>query len=234
MLILTRKVAEGVVIGDNVRVVVLEVRGKQVRLGIEAPTDMVVLRDEISRRLFRENLQAACFHLGDLPALKESVNGRIKAGMPPSPTLPGVPMMAVKSSQLGTLQVPLAQIIAFDQGILGFNGFHRCVLLARPEVAPFLLLQCVDNPDFALAVVEPTSLLADYRLDLDNSVLSELQAGSPGDLKAFVALTIPPGRPAETTANMASPLLINLSSGLGKQVILENQQYSHKHRLLPA
>jgi carbon storage regulator len=46
MLILTRKVNETVCIGDNIRITVVQVRGKQVRLGIEAPQDFLVLRAE--------------------------------------------------------------------------------------------------------------------------------------------------------------------------------------------
>ncbi len=59
MLILTRKSGEGLFIGDDIRITVLEIRGKQIRLGIEAPTSVVVLREEIYRRIQEENLQAA-------------------------------------------------------------------------------------------------------------------------------------------------------------------------------
>jgi carbon storage regulator len=46
MLILTRKVGETVLIGENIRIMVVQVRGKQVRLGSEAPPDLLVLRTE--------------------------------------------------------------------------------------------------------------------------------------------------------------------------------------------
>lgn len=59
MLILTRKSGEGLFIGDDVRITILEIRGKQIRLGIEAPTSVIVLREEIYRRIQQENLQAA-------------------------------------------------------------------------------------------------------------------------------------------------------------------------------
>ena len=59
MLILTRKSGEGLFIGDDIRITILEIRGKQIRLGIEAPTSVVVLREEIYRRIQEENLQAA-------------------------------------------------------------------------------------------------------------------------------------------------------------------------------
>jgi carbon storage regulator len=56
---LTRKIGEGLFIGDDIRITILEVRGKQIRLGIEAPANVVVLREEIYRRIQEENLQAA-------------------------------------------------------------------------------------------------------------------------------------------------------------------------------
>ena len=46
MLILTRKVGETVLIGENIRIMVVQVRGTQIRLGIEAPPDLLVLRTE--------------------------------------------------------------------------------------------------------------------------------------------------------------------------------------------
>jgi carbon storage regulator len=59
LLILTRKSGEGLFIGDNIRITILEIRGKQIRLGIEAPPNVVVLREEIYRRIQEENLQAS-------------------------------------------------------------------------------------------------------------------------------------------------------------------------------
>ena len=47
MLILTRKVGETVLIGENIRIIVVQVRGTQIRLGIEAPPDQLVLRKEV-------------------------------------------------------------------------------------------------------------------------------------------------------------------------------------------
>ena len=51
MLILTSKVGETLSIGDNIEVTVLEVRGGQVRVGVNAPRDVVVNRKEILNRL---------------------------------------------------------------------------------------------------------------------------------------------------------------------------------------
>lgn len=51
MLVLTRKTNERIVIGDNVRITVVGIRGNHVRLGIEAPPEVTILRDELQRRI---------------------------------------------------------------------------------------------------------------------------------------------------------------------------------------
>lgn len=59
MLILTRRVGETVVIGNNVTVTVLGVKGNQVRLGVKAPKDISVHREEIFERILNEQKEAA-------------------------------------------------------------------------------------------------------------------------------------------------------------------------------
>lgn len=54
MLILTRRVGETVMIGDNVTVTVLGVKGNQVRIGVNAPKEVAVHREEIFERIKRE------------------------------------------------------------------------------------------------------------------------------------------------------------------------------------
>ena len=58
MLILTRRVGKTLMIGDNVTVTVLGVKGNQVRIGIKAPKDLAVHREEIYQRIKREQTGA--------------------------------------------------------------------------------------------------------------------------------------------------------------------------------
>ena len=59
MLILTRKLGESITIGDDVRITIIEVKGKQVKLGVEAPQQTTVHREEIYQRIQEENRMAA-------------------------------------------------------------------------------------------------------------------------------------------------------------------------------
>lgn len=59
MLHIGRKQGEAIVIGDRVRVTVLEVKGKSVRLGFDFPEDLPVHREEVYQRILEENIKAA-------------------------------------------------------------------------------------------------------------------------------------------------------------------------------
>ncbi|MDR2442025.1 MAG: carbon storage regulator CsrA [Deltaproteobacteria bacterium] len=58
MLILTRKIGETVTIGDDIKIQVVDVRGRQVRLGITAPSEWSVHREEIFLRIHQQNLES--------------------------------------------------------------------------------------------------------------------------------------------------------------------------------
>ena len=59
MLILTRKSGESITIGDDVKITVIEVKGKQVRIGIDAPRNYIIDREEVYIRIQEENKRAA-------------------------------------------------------------------------------------------------------------------------------------------------------------------------------
>ena len=57
MLILTRRVGESLIISDNMKVTVLGIKGSQIRIGISAPREVAVHREEIYNRILREREQ---------------------------------------------------------------------------------------------------------------------------------------------------------------------------------
>jgi carbon storage regulator len=69
VLVLSRRKDETIVIGDNVRVTIVDIRGDTVRLGITAPKSIPVYRQEIYEAIQRENIEAARAHAEGLDAL---------------------------------------------------------------------------------------------------------------------------------------------------------------------
>jgi carbon storage regulator len=69
LLILTRKIGETVAIGDEVKVRVVDVKGRQVRLGITAPPALAVHREEVFQRIQEQNRRSVAPALSDLEAL---------------------------------------------------------------------------------------------------------------------------------------------------------------------
>ncbi|MCK5229384.1 MAG: carbon storage regulator CsrA [Desulfobulbaceae bacterium] len=69
MLILARKAGEAIAINDNIKVKVLEIKGGQVKLGIDAPDHVAIHREEIFLRILEENKRAAMEAPADLSAL---------------------------------------------------------------------------------------------------------------------------------------------------------------------
>lgn len=65
MLILTRRVGETLMVGDNVAITVLGVKGNQVRIGVNAPKDVAVHREEIFQRIQREKGQGGTSSTSD-------------------------------------------------------------------------------------------------------------------------------------------------------------------------
>lgn len=84
MLILTRKLGESIAIGDTIRISVLGIRGRQVRLGIDAPGDVVVHREEIYLKIQAEHQKSTGTIAGDLKNLVKTVTNKITGNDTPT------------------------------------------------------------------------------------------------------------------------------------------------------
>ena len=79
MLILTRKLGENIRIGDKVKITVLDIKGGQVKLGIDAPPHIAVHREEIYERIREENRRAS----NVTPRLLREVAGALRTNKKP-------------------------------------------------------------------------------------------------------------------------------------------------------
>jgi carbon storage regulator len=66
MLILTRKLGEKIAIGDDITITLVEIKGTQIKLGIEAPKHIEIHRQEVYDRIREENLSSSDINDSDL------------------------------------------------------------------------------------------------------------------------------------------------------------------------
>lgn len=69
MLVLTRRPGESIVVGENIVITVIEIKGGQVRIGIDAPREVDVYREEIYEQVRQENLAA----IANVDVIREAV-----------------------------------------------------------------------------------------------------------------------------------------------------------------
>ena len=114
--------------------------------------------------------------------------------------------------------------VMFPDGLLGLPNCQHFVLApykpADGSVSPFFLLRCQDDSSVSLPVLDPRLLLTDYLLPLAADVLAYLDANTDEELSILTIVTLR-DQLADITMNLQGPLVINLSSRLGLQLVVE-------------
>ncbi|MCL2002601.1 MAG: flagellar assembly protein FliW [Oscillospiraceae bacterium] len=135
--------------------------------------------------------------------------------------------MNINTVRFGEIEIAEEKILHFEGGLPGFDNCFRFTIISSEETEPFLWLQSLEEPDVALAVVNPFRLFPDYAPVVNETDLEKL--GSPAD-EDILALTVAviPVKYEHMTTNLISPILINLKSNQARQIIMENSDYQVK------
>ena len=74
MLVLTRKLGESIAIDDHIKIIVVQIKGKQVRLGIKAPKETKIHREEVYKAIQEQNTEASKADLTEISMLADELH----------------------------------------------------------------------------------------------------------------------------------------------------------------
>ena len=143
-------------------------------------------------------------------------------------------MLKIQTTRFGEIEVEDQSIILVQGGIIGFARYERYMIIEHKSESPFFWLQAMDSPDLAFVIVDPCLFMPDYNLTLSEPILADLKAQESQEVAVHVLVTIPHGRPQEMTANLLGPLVINTQAKLARQIIVDDERYSHRHPIISA
>ncbi len=136
--------------------------------------------------------------------------------------------MIIKTGSFGSLEITEQDIITFPLGIHGFPEEKEFCLIDPADDTLILWLQSVRKPELAFAVLEPKIFKSDYTVRLSGAELRELKLENLNNTSVLSILTLPADLQG-MSANLKAPLVINLTQKLGRQVVLQENDYNLKH-----
>lgn len=123
----------------------------------------------------------------------------------------------LNESQTERLVVGNEHLVTLPDGLLGFEGYTKFVLLANREEAPFHWLQVLEDPRLAFLVISPFEVCPGYELNIPDQDAARLGIHSPQDALIFNIVTIRPDGSA--TVNLKGPVILNRQTLVGKQIV---------------
>src|SRR5207244_1142979 len=95
-------------------------------------------------------------------------------------------------------------------------------------------LQSIDRAELAFPIIDPWLFKADYAPSISREDAEEIELRETTPRLVYSVVTVPRDDPRGITANLLGPLVINARTRVGKQVIVTNEEYGTKHRILEA
>ena len=140
--------------------------------------------------------------------------------------------MEIETTRFGNIAIQNEKVICFPKGILGFSQNRRFILFPHTEGSPFYWLQSVDDGAVAFVVMNPQLVKPDYKIDVEESILSEIDAGESDELDVLCIVTIPHNQPDKMTINLLGPIILNADKHCAMQVVCPEENYSHRHPII--
>jgi flagellar assembly factor FliW len=138
----------------------------------------------------------------------------------------------VRSDRLGLLEIADDKVLTFPEGLLGFPGDTRFVMVEIEGGESYRWLQSTDDPGLSFLTVIPWPFFPDYEPEVDDQTQQELGLKSAEDAIVLCVVTVREHDPRPITANLMGPLIINSISRVGRQVVLADSGYETRAALV--
>ena len=137
--------------------------------------------------------------------------------------------MKINTKVFGEIEIADDKIIHFPSGIIGFPDLTEFALIHDEEKGTETIhwLQSIQEPGFAMPVMDPLLVCPDYNPEVDDELLSHLGELNPEELLVLVTVTVPRDI-TKMTVNLKGPIVINAAERKATQVIVEGDQYQVK------
>jgi len=146
--------------------------------------------------------------------------------------------MQLETSRFGTMEIDEAGVVTFPDGLPGFEAQRRFVFIPHrmpdpDKPSPFMWFQSLDDGRLAFLITNPASFFPEYAPVIPAADKHALGTKDDADLVIYSLLTVPSGNPSGISANLMAPLVINLSTLEARQIIVNDDRYGLRHRLIP-
>ena len=137
--------------------------------------------------------------------------------------------MKIQTTRFGEVDVDSNRVIRFPKGLLGFPKYQEYVLIESGdksranEESNFWWLQSTDLPELAFVVTDPTLFVSTYKVPIHPEQMLGLGLTSIDDAQVFVIVN---KRGNVLTGNLQGPLVINVGSRCGEQLVLSDRRFT--------
>ncbi|HCZ05919.1 MAG: flagellar assembly factor FliW [Thermotogota bacterium] len=140
--------------------------------------------------------------------------------------------MTQVKTRLGELEIDEKDIIDFPEGLPGFEYLHRYVLIQDERTDPIKWLVSVEDENVSLPVIDPWLVRVDYTVEVSPADKRLLKLENVKDALVMCVVVIPKNEPENATINLLAPVIINIRENIGKQIILDDPNYTIRHRIV--
>ena len=139
--------------------------------------------------------------------------------------------MRVNTRLFGEIEIADEKIITFPNGIIGFADMTKFTLIFDEEQgssAGIRWLQSLDEPGFAMPVMDPLTVKEDYNPEVDDELLKNIGNVNADNILVLVTVTVPSDL-TKMSVNLQGPIIINVDECKACQVIVDNEDCPVKY-----